>query len=260
MSLVKEDLSSHWYARDGKPRHDANLRHARKELLLPSVTTVLKVWPKPQLDMWKIEQAIVSALTLPRLPDEQDDAFARRVVEDMGQEVKQAAKEGTNLHELLNVRLVTGSWPEARGYAPWMMSYETWIKDNIVEVVQSEQVTTNEKYGYAGTIDLIAKTKRWGLCVLDFKSQSVKAKPNFYNTFAMQLAAYAKSFDDNLFTSHTPVVDNLVSLVLDRKKPDQPHVKVWNAEEAHHAWLCFFAAMRLWTLDKAYYPAPVWEL
>ena len=51
---------------------------------------------KPGLDEWKIEQGIMAALTLPRLPDESLDSFAHRVVVDMGEQVEKAADFGSH--------------------------------------------------------------------------------------------------------------------------------------------------------------------
>src|SRR6476469_5111583 len=102
MTLIDRQPASHWYLRDGQPFHEiakkdgsgkraATLADARKVGALPSVTNVLGVLAKPGLDAWKIEQGIVAALTLPRGNDEPLDAFARRVVVDMGEQVEKAA-------------------------------------------------------------------------------------------------------------------------------------------------------------------------
>ena len=69
------------------------LRDARKLGLLPSVTNVLGVINKPELVEWKMTQAVLAALTLPRLEGEGEDAFAKRVVEQ-GKDVVEDAREG----------------------------------------------------------------------------------------------------------------------------------------------------------------------
>ena len=75
--------SNHWYTRDGVPRYtvvgangkerNTTLRDARKEGLIPSVTTVLNVAAKPALNQWLQRQVLLAALTLPRRPDEPED-------------------------------------------------------------------------------------------------------------------------------------------------------------------------------------------
>jgi len=83
---IKE--STHWYDKEGKPAYTVigangkkratNLRDARKLNLVPSVTTVMNVAAKPALENWKINQALMAALTLPRLKDESLDKFMAR--------------------------------------------------------------------------------------------------------------------------------------------------------------------------------------
>ena len=52
------------------------LRDARKLGLLPSVTNVLGVINKPELVEWKMTQAVLAALTLPRRDGGGEDGFA----------------------------------------------------------------------------------------------------------------------------------------------------------------------------------------
>ena len=103
MTLIQRESPSHWYLPDGTPYHEVvradgngtravTLRDARKVNALPSVTNILGILAKPALDAWKQEQAILAALTLPKRDDEPLDAFARRVVDDMGEQVRAMAK------------------------------------------------------------------------------------------------------------------------------------------------------------------------
>ena len=105
MKLIERVPASHWYLPDGRPFYEigrkdgsgnrpVTLADARKVFALPSVTNVLGVLAKPGLDAWRVEQGIIAALTLPRLPDESLDVFARRVVVDMGQQGERAADFG----------------------------------------------------------------------------------------------------------------------------------------------------------------------
>jgi len=103
MKLFNPD-NAHWYKRDGEPLHSVlsgrgeprptTLRDARKLGLLPSVTNILGVINKPELVEWKMTQAVLAALTLPRLEGEGEDAFARRVVDDAQSRVRTAAEFG----------------------------------------------------------------------------------------------------------------------------------------------------------------------
>lgn len=101
--------STNWYSRDGQAitavksadgKRDIKptLAHARKLQLAPGVTTIIKCADKPQLTLWKQRQAILSALTLPRLDTETEIAWMQRVEEDMGRIAAEAAEEGTRIH------------------------------------------------------------------------------------------------------------------------------------------------------------------
>ncbi|NDG03303.1 MAG: hypothetical protein EB119_08965, partial [Synechococcaceae bacterium WBB_34_004] len=90
--LVKTDDSGHWYTENGESAHvvigkngnerNTTVADARKMGLLPSVTSVLGIMDKPQLTAWKIEQAIMSSLTLPKEDGETLEEYAKRVVKD----------------------------------------------------------------------------------------------------------------------------------------------------------------------------------
>ena len=77
--LVKEysSESGHFYSpngdtayrivgKNGKERN-TTVKDARELGLLPSVTTIIGCAAKPALDVWKQQQAILAALTLPRI-------------------------------------------------------------------------------------------------------------------------------------------------------------------------------------------------
>ena len=79
--LIKEKLSEsgHWYKKDGSPAYTTlgktgeratTLRDARKLGLLPSTTGIIRQLSSAGLDLWKQQQVLLAALTLPRLADE----------------------------------------------------------------------------------------------------------------------------------------------------------------------------------------------
>ena len=100
--------SGHWYTKEGQPAYTVigangkeratTLRDARKENLVPSVTTILKVANNPVLNQWIQKQVLLAALTLPRLEGENDESFIARVMEDSKQQGRDAADLGTAIH------------------------------------------------------------------------------------------------------------------------------------------------------------------
>src|SRR5690606_19485277 len=92
ISTGRASEGGHWYGRDGSCVYEirgangkmraVNLRDARKLGLVPGVSSISQMEHKPALERWKIEQALMAALTLPRQPNEPDDAFLERARED----------------------------------------------------------------------------------------------------------------------------------------------------------------------------------
>lgn len=233
--------TSHWYSVKGEPRYGASLREARKELLLPSVTEVLNIMAKPGLEAWKQEQAILSALTLPRSKGERDDEFARRIVEDSKSQSKQATEFGSAIHAACEtINLETIPILDSK-IADFVASYESWKKHNIKAIRQAEFCIVNLADGYAGKCDLLAETCL-GDTVIDIKTQGIKGKVRFYETWGMQLAAYARPLG----------VKAAMSVVIPSHRPGDVECKIWpNLDELYGA---FKNCLELWMFDRDYYP------
>jgi len=100
--------SGHWYEPDGKSAYTitgkngverpTTLRDARKLGLVPSVTTIIAAANAPALVEWKINQAILSALTATRGEEETEDDFVSRIKSDAKEQAKKAAERGTLIH------------------------------------------------------------------------------------------------------------------------------------------------------------------
>lgn len=108
---VKE--GGHWYQRhddgtasqlltvpkaSGKGEKATTLREARLMQLAPGCTTIIRQASNFHLQLWQKRQAIMSALTLPRLPDESEADWLQRVEFDMDETARASAKEGTRIH------------------------------------------------------------------------------------------------------------------------------------------------------------------
>ena len=264
MILIQRQAPSHWYLRDGRPFHEiakkdgtgnrpVTLADARKVLALPSVTNVLGVLAKPGLDAWKIEQGILSALTLPRLPGEDLGQFAKRVVEDMGEQVEKAADFGSAIHAACEAYALNKQLPEDIRLLAFLEDWFLWFDSNVERVASIEQVFVHHEHGYAGRVDMVALLKGIGWAVVDFKTQKIKrsvkgeAKPVFYETWPLQLAAYRQA----VLASGAKKVAGLVSVVLDSVQPGPVHVKQWSGVDYFGS---FLAALELWKYVKDYDP------
>lgn len=118
-------MGDHWYKRTGEPAYEieskggglrpVTLRDARTMGLVPSVTTVLQVIDKPALTSWKVDKGIMAALTLPKLEGEADRKYLARIKADSGQQAKDAAEEGTRIHDAIEAHFKGNAVPEKYG-------------------------------------------------------------------------------------------------------------------------------------------------
>jgi len=256
MKLFSPD-SAHWYQRDGVACHTVpslkgeprptTLRDARKLDLLPSVTNILGVIAKPELTAWLQEQAVMAALTLPRIAGETEDAFAKRVVEDSLTTRDGAADFGTAFHHGAERIAKTLEVDRADLLSPWLELYRDWFQANSVRCIWTEQRVVSNQFGYAGTADLLIEHKVHGLCLVDLKTMKInpkyKVKP--YSTWAYQLAAYRKALG---------VEARCINLIMNSVVPEKPIEHVWGEAEMDAGLRAFMAARELWVIEKGYDP------
>lgn len=297
MILIPE-RASHWYHKDGTPCHqvqaksgkglrDATLRDARELGLLPSVTGILKVIAKPELENWKITQGIIAALTLPRQREsieewmrrtawenksgldtlrwayenpprfiEDEQVFAKRVVEDSEKQAGEAAEFGRRIHKEIEAWLLKAPVSEDPEIEPYLKHVKDWAAHEVEEVHAAECVVASPKWGFAGTLDLHCKLRCFGEAVVDFKTQGIKNdKPVFYDEWGLQLAAYSAAL---AFAQHpnsvTPPLPSLVSIIINSKEPGPVFYHQW--KEPDHLWHLFRCAFELWKNQKNYNPCP----
>jgi len=198
--LVKENTSEsgHFYlpngdtayrivGKNGKERN-TTVKDAREHGLLPSVTTIIGCASKPALDVWKQQQAILSALTLPRLEGESEEDWLSRVVADSKETAKQAAERGTQIHGVIEAFYEGIYIPEL---PPYVRAVENAINEHF-----GSQLWISEKSfaygGFGGKCDLVAKSG----FVVDFKTTEKDLdKLDYFFDHQMQLSAYRQGFE-----------------------------------------------------------------
>ena len=198
--LVKENTSEsgHFYlpngdtayrivGKNGKERN-TTVKDAREHGLLPSVTTIIGCASKPALDVWKQQQAILAALTLPRLKGESEEDWLSRVVADSKETAKQAAERGTQIHGVIEAFYEGIYIPEL---PPYVRAVENAINEHF-----GSQLWISEKSfaygGFGGKCDLVAKSG----FVVDFKTTEKDLdKLDYFFDHQMQLSAYRMGFE-----------------------------------------------------------------
>ena len=246
--------SSHYYLASGESCH-GDLRSARKVGAYPSVTTILgAAGPSKQgLMNWKEEQAILSALSLPRNDGEADSDFAKRVILDSRKEVEAAAARGTHIHSLAEMIINRQEPGElVNGYEAHFDSLKQWRK-GIYKVHKSEAVLVNEAEGYAGRVDLIAEIYGEKLSpeieVIDFKTRKFKnGKAAGYETDLLQLSAYAYAFTDEHMACRNVLIDPVTGQLAEVK---------YTAEQVCFAFEAFTSICKVWRWLKKYDPREV---
>jgi len=194
--------ATHWYTREGQPCYEVprakgngtrstTLGDARKLDLVPSVTKILKVAAQAGLEIWKAQQILESALTLPRLKDETLDDYALRVVEDSKVQSKKARDRGHELHTTIESVIKTGECFDTPEWTDHCIAVVKTLKQMGIDLLDMQANTEHSfasPLGYGGKIDFHTDEP----LVLDFKTKDVidDSKQLAYDEHCQQLAAY----------------------------------------------------------------------
>ena len=246
----KQQDSGHWYTRQGTTAYTTigktgerptTLRDARKEGLLPSTTTIINILDKAGLTNWKLQQVLLSALTLPREPQEGEQEWLVRVMKDSRETGYKAANRGTEIHGIIE------NWFE-QVYMPEKPLYLDAI-DNALKTAFGEQAWLCEKsfahpLGYGGRVDLMSKPingQGTGF-VVDFKTKDTDLnKVDVYFEHELQLSSYREGL--NLPNARCAIVfvngtTNQVKLV----EIEEPQLQ--------KSWECFQHLLRVYQIKN----------
>jgi hypothetical protein len=250
---VKETVVSgeHWYLPDGKPRYTiigangkeraTTLRDARKEGLLPSVTTILNVAAKPMLNTWLQKQAVLAALTLPRADSETDDDYVARVLKDAKEEGMAAANAGTAIHDSIEKYL---SGQEVKEHFNIVVA----VKDSLNAYFGKQEWICEKSFanslGFAGKCDLHVAGKLGIVCDVKTKEFTDPNKVEAYEDNLLQLAAYRQGLGIPLA--------RCANIFVSRNVPGLVAIKTWDEEDLKRGWEMFQHLMSYWYLKNKY--------
>jgi hypothetical protein len=256
--LVKTEESGHWYTEDGKSAHviigangkerNTTVADARKLKLLPSVTSVLGILEKPNLTAWKVEQAILSSLTLPRNDGEDLTDYAKRCVADSKESTTKAAQHGTDMHLEAENILLGREHSKEPTLQPYIETFKKWAKENVVKTYWCEKALVGK--GYAGRCDALVELRDIGTAVIDLKNRKYNPKyePFYSESDCPQLSAYRE-----ICKEEKPELA-CVSVVLPSNDPTRILTKQWDEEELVESFEAFKNLLKIWSWLKGYTP------
>lgn len=245
--------SGHWYKADGSAAYEiiakngeprpTTLRDARKLNLYPSVTTITRMAASPGLELWKQQQVLLAALTLPKINLESEDAYLARILADSREQAKKAMEKGTAIHAAIQ-----GQY-EGRRASDDMLAHVVGACDAVKAAYGVNLWTAERSFadpqGYGGKVDLSCDG-----FVIDFKTKEFGPDklPKGWDEQAMQLAAYRVGLGmplagcANVFVSTT--------------QPGLAHVFEWSQQDLAKGWECFKALLAYHQAKTGYRPQP----
>lgn len=245
--------AGHWYTRDGEPFYEiqsnngtmrpTTLRDARKLSLVPSVTMIMRCAASPQLEKWKQDQLLMSALTLPKADGETLEEFSSRVVEDSQRQTLEARDAGTAIHGSIERHLCGQDYDSI--YKPHvdgaLGALRKWCGDG---ELQSEKSFAHG-LGFGGKCDV---HMRMPWIVADYKCKDFDENklPGVYDNHAMQLAAYREGFD--IGTARCAII------FVSTRVPGLVHLVEIDEDELARGWNMFCALLNFWKLKNRYNP------
>lgn len=253
MSLTAKETrgteAGHWYTREGLPAYTVigangkeratTLRDARKENLVPSVTTILKVANNPVLNQWIQKQVLYAALTLPRIEGENDDDFIARVMVDSKEQGKQAADLGTDIHASIQA-FYDGKDDES--YVDHRKGCVRALQERYGDLVWIPERAFAHDMGFGGKCDL--HNPQGDGIVVDIKTKDFGPddKIDGYDEHLMQLAAYRVGLG-------IPSAE-CANVFVSRTTPGCTYIKEWTQEELERGWLMFHNLLRFWQIKN----------
>lgn len=235
---------------DGKSMVTPDIRHARKLNLLPGFSAVERIMASPGLERYKIRQAVLAALTLPRNEGEADDAYLKRLDEDAKAHARGRADEGTAIHKAIE-QFIRGEtydtrWhPQVSAVVAYLHTLgQDWVAD--FKTKQTLEGFNDYELFYDNHIMQLAAYKRGLVAKL---LEGAKDGPDFQceTTFGCRYG-YGGRVDahSRMVTGDALVVSILVSV----DEPGTIRTKVWTHEEEERGLDMFIHCLNLWQIKN----------
>ena len=236
--------SGHFYDRLGNPAYriigkngkerNTTVRDAKEHGFVPSVTTIARLAAAPGLQIWKENNLLTAAATLPTIEGESAQDWMKRVREDSQQQVETAMSNGTAIHGAIELAYLG---------KPFDLKWADHVdatRDAIDQFFGKQQWHPERSFastlGFGGKLDLHTD----GI-IIDFKSKEFDAekakKPQnlAWEEMAMQLSAYAYGLD----MPHARCANVFISV----NHPGLVAIHEWSREDLDKGWRMFKALL-----------------
>lgn len=254
--------SGHWYDQNGnqiaqvpkKTKPDelkaTTIREAREMGLCRGVTSIIGLANRPDLERWKIQQAILACIDTPYVPGrgmtEKDYLDAMELVAREG--AAKAADKGSQIHAAIQAHLLGEDYdPEDHHYVAGTLA----ALDSACGMLEwKTEVPVVSRLGYGTKIDLCCP----GSWLLDIKTKdgdtTALKKMKLFESYPMQLAAGARALKDT-------TGDDVKSYGIVLVSRDHPRVAVVRrvaAQEMEIGWQKFRCLLDFSFLRDGYRP------
>lgn len=240
-------------AKNGNPRK-ATLRDARKpeNQWIPSVTTVLRLLAKPELDRWKIKEHLKVAAKTPYLPLDDVGLWSDAVMIKASEEMDKARNTGTEAHGEIDRFLLD---PDQTTYG--LSPYANAATNALIQIGMDQwpmevEKTLAVKCGsiwVAGKADLVFPERK---IIVDWKTTSkpCNGKERLgFDDHLIQLSAYNLA----LFGG----AGEVYNVFLSTSDPGKFEVVPWQPEEMEWGIEMYSKMFELWCLKNRYFPKHV---
>lgn len=221
----------------------------------PSVTSVLSVLNKSQLNAWAVRQA--AGALLERLQGEptllertrSDSTAAAEVVSAACSSAStiadEAASVGTQAHQAIDDAILVDAQARAalrqrvhdRTVLNVLDGFELFERQSAIALRHSEVVVWSHRHKFAGTIDAIGALPSGELVALDWKTSNA-----LRDVYALQLAAYTLAWNEMNGDAVAPIRNGIV-VRFDKKRA---HFEARQVAGMGESQATFLSALNLW--------------
>lgn len=250
----------HWYALDGTPMYQirrkdgkgyrpTTLRDARVLGLVPSVTKIISILDKPELDHWKMQQILEAGASWRNEPIDKA-AWIALVKEEGERKALQSRQRGQVIHAGIEAHLKEETF--GNEFALLGEQIRSIMQKHGSITIEAEKSFATRKYGgYGGKIDLwstkvIADIKTTEFELVDGVPHKNGKKARLHRPeHAMQLIGYAVgTTEDKPPPGKFPALLNIfVSTTT-----DEIHVHYWQQDELVQFMEVYRRLVELWWL------------